>query len=109
MIRAGEVIVREGQTITNEIYEKLDLVGLLDEQSNIYPVIGLALLIIMICSFITIEMHHLSKQNKWSLEKMLAIFFISMIVVSLMKIISVYTTQSNQLFSLPQLPRGYTN
>lgn len=106
MIRAGEVIVREGQTITNEIYEKLDLVGLLDEQSNIYPVIGLALLIIMICSFITIEMHHLSKQNKWSLEKMLAIFFISMIVVSLMKIISVYTTQSNQLFFVTPIATG---
>ncbi|MBP2078159.1 HD family phosphohydrolase [Oceanobacillus polygoni] len=106
MIRAGEVIVREGQTITNEIYERLDLVGLLDEQSNIYPVVGLALLIVMICSFIAVEMYHISKQNQWSFEKMLAIFFISIIVVSLMKIISVYTTQSNQLFFVTPIATG---
>src|SRR5690606_25696234 len=29
IIRAGEIIVREGQTITNEIYGELKLVGLL--------------------------------------------------------------------------------
>lgn len=106
IIRAGEVIVREGQTITNEIYEKLDLVGLLDEQSNIYPVIGLALLIVMICGFIAIEMYHLSKQNKWNFAKVLAIFFISIIVVALLKIISIYTTQSNQLFFVTPIATG---
>ncbi|NAP01057.1 hypothetical protein FRY77_34440, partial [Halomonas sp. MG34] len=36
MIRAGEVIVREGQTITNEVYEEMKLVGLLNNERNIY-------------------------------------------------------------------------
>src|SRR5690625_70687 len=32
VIRAGEIMVREGQTITNEIYEELALAGLLNEE-----------------------------------------------------------------------------
>lgn len=52
MINAGEVIVREGETITNEVYEKLQLVGLLNEDRNVFPVIGLAILIILIGSII---------------------------------------------------------
>lgn len=50
VIRAGEIIVREGQTITNELFEELKLVGLLNNERNVYPVIGLGLLIFLIVS-----------------------------------------------------------
>src|SRR5699024_10236006 len=52
MIRAGEVIVWEGQTITNEIYDKLDLVGLLNNDRNLFPVIGLVVLVLMLISLL---------------------------------------------------------
>src|SRR5699024_7315740 len=49
VIRAGEIIIREGQTITNEKYDELILVGLLNKERNIYPIIGLSILIICNC------------------------------------------------------------
>lgn len=51
-IREGEIIVAEGELITHEIYRKLGLVGLLSESANLYPYLGLALLVILILAFI---------------------------------------------------------
>ncbi|MFC4022758.1 HD family phosphohydrolase [Oceanobacillus longus] len=106
VIRAGEVIVREGQPITNEIYEKLELVGLMDAERNIFPLLGLAILIILICSLIGFEMHQTMKENDWNYGKIIAVFLTSIIVVTLMKIISLYTTQSNQLFFAAPIATG---
>ena len=106
MIRAGEVIVREGQLITNEIYEQLELVGLLDEERNIFPLLGLTLLIILICSLFGLEMYREAKENDWNLGKILAIFLTCLIVVSLMKIMSLYNTQANQLFFAMPIATG---
>ncbi|WP_067727379.1 HD family phosphohydrolase [Oceanobacillus damuensis] len=106
LIRAGEVIVREGQPITNEVYEELELVGLLDDERNIFPLIGLSLLIILICSLIGLEMYRTARENEWNYGKIMVIFIISIIVVSLMKIISLYTTQSNHLFFVTPIATG---
>lgn len=106
MIRAGEIIVREGQTITNEVYEELKLVGLLNNQRNLYPIIGLALLILLLASFVAYELNWISKRFKGDKRKIVSIILISIIVVSLMKIVSIYTTQSNQLFFVVPLATG---
>ncbi|WP_249871063.1 HD family phosphohydrolase [Oceanobacillus saliphilus] len=106
IIRAGEVIVREGQPITNEVYEELELVGLLDEERNIFPLLGLALLIVLICTLIGFEMYRTAIENEWNYGKIIAIFLISIIVVSLMKIVSLYTNQSNQLFFVTPIATG---
>ncbi|HLS08538.1 HD family phosphohydrolase [Lentibacillus sp.] len=98
VIRAGEVIVREGETITNEIYEELELVGVLDNQLNMFPVIGLALLIFLIMIVLIYELNILAKHDGLDKKKLAAIFFISLIVMALMKIASLYTTSVNQLF-----------
>ncbi|GLO66611.1 MULTISPECIES: HDIG domain-containing metalloprotein [Oceanobacillus] len=98
MIRAGEVIVREGQTITNEIYEKLDIVGVLDSERNIFPLLGLSLLIAIITIFIAVELYRNAKENDWNMKKVAAVLLISVVTVLLMKVTSIYTTQSNQLF-----------
>ncbi|MDC3415556.1 HD family phosphohydrolase [Aquibacillus salsiterrae] len=100
MIRAGEVIVREGQTITNDIYEKLALVGLLNSDRNIYPVIGLLLLLILLCGTIAYELNVFSQKLLLDNGKIASIFIISFIMVGLMKIISFYTTPVNQFFLL---------
>jgi len=98
VIRAGEVIVREGETITNEIYEELELVGVLDNQLNMFPVIGLALLIFLIMIVLIYELNILAKHDGLDKKKLAAIFLISLIVMALMKIASLYTTSVNQLF-----------
>src|SRR5699024_6842801 len=98
VIRAGEVIVREGETITNEIYEELELVGVLDNQLNMFPVIGLALLIFLIMIVLIYELIILAIHDGLDNKKLAAIFFISLIVMALMKIASLYTTSVNQLF-----------
>ena len=97
VIRAGEIIVREGQTITNEIYEELKLVGLLNKERNFYPVISLLIFIAMILSIITYELFVLDKKQGIDRGIILSVLFISILVISLMKVISLYTT-TNQLF-----------
>lgn len=106
MIRAGEVIVREGQIITNEIYEKLNLAGLLNKERNVFPIIGLALLILLISSVIAYEMFRLNRLGQLDKGKLMSIIFISFIVVLLMKIISIYANNTNQLFYVVPVATG---
>ncbi|WP_053219131.1 HD family phosphohydrolase [Virgibacillus senegalensis] len=106
MIRAGEIIVTEGQTITNEIYEQLKLVGLLSEDRNVYPLIGLSLLILLIGGTITYEMHIHSKKRGIDVRKIASIILISVLMVSLMKVASVFTDSVNQLFFLVPAAMG---
>ncbi|WP_233414399.1 HD family phosphohydrolase [Thermaerobacillus caldiproteolyticus] len=47
-ILQGQIIVEEGQFITNEIYHQLKLVGLLENDHSIQPFIGLLLLVILL-------------------------------------------------------------
>ena len=106
VIRAGEIIVREGQTITNEIYEELKLVGLLNKERNVYPVIGLALLLLLIVLVMAYELYLLYRKRMFDLRKVAAIVLISVVVATLMKIVSLYTTQSNQLFIVVPVATG---
>lgn len=106
VIRAGEVIVREGQIITNEIYEELKLAGLLNKERNIYPVIGLILLIMLIVGTIAHEMNIIAKQHKLDKGKIISILLISVIVISLMKVVSLYTNSGNQLYFIVPVATG---
>lgn len=106
VIRAGEIIVREGQTITNEIYDELVLVGLLNKERNIYPIIGLSLLVILLVLIIANELVNLDKSNKLDKRKIIAILLISVIVVGMMKIVSLFMSQTNQLFYVVPVATG---
>lgn len=106
MIRAGEVIVREGQTITNEKYEELNLVGLLNKERNIFPIVGLSLLIILFMFVLMNELSLLEKKGKYDKRKIFAVALISIIVIGLMKVISLYLTHTNQLFYVVPVATG---
>lgn len=106
VIKAGEIIVREGQTITNEIYEDLKLVGLLKDQRNVYPVMGLVILLMLILSVIAHEMNLLDKKNQLDRGNVITILLISVIVVLLMKVISLFTTQINQFYFIVPIATG---
>ncbi|BDG46473.1 HD family phosphohydrolase [Parageobacillus sp. KH3-4] len=49
-ILQGQVIVEEGQFITNEIYRQLQLVGLLQNDRSFQPLIGLFLFVLLLLS-----------------------------------------------------------
>src|SRR5690625_3073085 len=106
IIRAGEVIVHEGQTITNEIYEELTLVGAMDNDRNLYPLIGLGILLLIISFIAAHEMYWLSKRERLDRKKIIAIFIISILVVSLMKVVSLYTSDANNLFFAVPIAAG---
>lgn len=105
-IRAGEVIVQEGQTITNEIYEQLKLVGLLNDDRNIYPVIGLFMLVLLIIGYILYDLTHLNKQIEVGIRSCLAFIIISLLMVAFMKFVSYYATETNPLYYLLPVPVG---
>ncbi|SHF68238.1 HD family phosphohydrolase [Ornithinibacillus halophilus] len=106
IINAGEVIVREGQIITNEIYDKLSLVGLLDEEHNEFPVIGLILLVGLLVCIVAYEMNVLDRQDQLDKGKIFSIVLISLLVVILMKVVSLYTTLTNQLYFVVPVATG---
>src|SRR5690625_4405506 len=106
MINAGEVIVREEQIITNEIYEELKLAGLLNKDRNIYPVVGLIIFILLMLGIIGYEMNMLAKKNQLDKGKIISIILISIIVSALMKIVSLYTDQVKQLYFVVPVVTG---
>ncbi|MCT2537598.1 HD family phosphohydrolase [Aquibacillus koreensis] len=106
LIRAGEVIVREGQTITNEIYEELELVGLLNEDRNIYPVIGLFILIVLLCGIMVYELGVQNKFKSVDTGQIASFLIISALTVLIMKFVSIYTTPVNQLYFLVPAATG---
>lgn len=106
VIRSGDIIVREGQVITNEVYEDLKLAGLLDNDRKIHPAIGLAILVLMMGGVITYELMRLNRKNQLNLKKVSAIILINIIIVTMMKIFSLFTEQTNQLYLLVPIATG---
>lgn len=106
VIQSGDIIVREGQIITNELYEDLKLVGLLNKEKSIYPGIGLGIFIFLMISLIGYELNRLYQRNNLDSGKILAIMFISVLTVAMMKIVSYYYDPLNQLYLLVPIATG---
>src|SRR5699024_9034834 len=106
VIRSGDIIVREGQIITNEVYEELKLAGLLDTERQIHTAIGLAILILMIGGLMTYELSRLYTKDQLNFKKVSAIVLISIVVVTMMKAFSLFTEQLNQIYLLVPIATG---
>ncbi|MEJ8776557.1 HD family phosphohydrolase [Pseudogracilibacillus sp. ICA-222130] len=106
MIRSGDIIVREGQIVTNEIYEELQLVGLLNRGNQILPAIGLLIFAALLLSIITYELNRLYRRQHLTPAKTIAVLFISIITITLMKIMSLYTDQLQSVFLLVPVATG---
>jgi len=106
VIQSGDIIVREGQIITNELYEDLNLVGLLNEERSIYPGIGLAIFTLLITSVIGYELHRLYNRNELDRGKVLSVLFISIITMTFMKIVSLFYDPLNQIYLLVPIATG---
>src|SRR5690625_5121333 len=106
VIQSGDIIVREGQIITNELYEDLKLVGLLNKKRSSFPGVGLAILILFISSTIAYELYRLYQRKQLDSGKVFSVFFISMITVTFMKIVSYFYDPLNQLYLLVPVATG---
>ena len=53
-ILQGQIIVQEGEVISREVYRQLELLGMIDNQTSIKPIIGLVILILLQMSFLFI-------------------------------------------------------
>ena len=100
MIRAGEVIVREGQTISNDIYETLSLVGLLDQGRNFYPLIGLGFFVILLVSILGYGFYFDVDLSTDRGKHVLALLILTLVPLILMKFISLIEVETTSLYLL---------
>lgn len=86
-ILQGQIIVEEGQLIRRDIYNKLQLVGLLDNDSSLQPFIGLGLIIMLMIAPL-IYYFHTNFRNKNTYLLIYSIIF--SITIVLMKTVSLF-------------------
>jgi cyclic-di-AMP phosphodiesterase PgpH len=84
-ILQGQIIVEEGQFITNEIYHQLQLVGLLQNDRSFQPLIGLFLFVLLLLS--PIVYYFGREQANKNLFVYTAIFTIMLLVMELVRLI----------------------
>lgn len=88
LIREGELLVREGEMITHEIYEQLRVVGLLDDRINVFPYIGLALLVLLIVLMLSYYLKEAETTVQKNNSHLLMFTIIFLLTVALIKITS---------------------
>lgn len=106
VISSGDIIVREGQIITDEIYDDLKRVGLVQQDKNLLPAIGLFIFLLFICSIIMYELNRLYNRGQLSQGIAWTITIISFLTITLMKVASIFTDQLNQLFLVVPIATG---
>ncbi|MBU8905666.1 HD family phosphohydrolase [Desertibacillus haloalkaliphilus] len=90
MIREGQLLVHEGETINHEVYEQLRIVGILDETVNIYPYLGLALFVILIIGVLAYYLNEAKtsvKNNNSHLLMYTLVFFVALAVMKITSLI----------------------
>ncbi|RUL57043.1 MULTISPECIES: HD family phosphohydrolase [Lysinibacillus] len=92
-ILQGQIIVQEGELINREVYRQLELLGLLNNQATIKPVVGLAIFVLLQMSFLYI----LFIRSKMELTKKRNAVLVTVIVyamsIILMKLLGQLTDQ----------------
>ncbi|EEM03916.1 Metal-dependent phosphohydrolase [Bacillus pseudomycoides] len=89
-ILQGQILVKEGDTITREVYDQLKLVGLLEQGNTFQPFVGLAIIIGVLLFFMHKQFESFLKLKREEKPYILAYTTIVAITVVLMKIISLF-------------------
>lgn len=87
-ILQGQVIVREGQVIDNEVYRQLELAGLLTDQSNVKPTIGLLLFVSFIAIVIYLHFHAWRSDGERKKKSLTIVLIVFLMLVTFMKVIT---------------------
>lgn len=89
-ILQGQVLVKEGDTITREVYDQLKLVGLIDNQNPLQPYIGLVIILVILLYFVYRQFDSFLKKKRDAVPYLLAYTIILSITLFLMKTISLF-------------------
>ncbi|GEN52031.1 hypothetical protein [Halobacillus faecis] len=100
MIRAGEVIVSEGSTITGDIYDDLQLTGLLDQQRNLLPSIGLAMFALLLGAFLYAECRRAFNKDNWTIRHIFISTAVSLLMITFMKVFSLFGAMEQPVYYL---------
>ncbi|MFS0786281.1 HD family phosphohydrolase [Shouchella sp. 1P09AA] len=92
LIREGELIVKEGDLVTYEMYEQLRLVGLLDEATIIFPYIGLALFVVLLVGMLTFFLNDSNTSVATNNSHLLMFSIVFTVILVLMKLYSYLET-----------------
>jgi len=100
VIQEGDIVVREGERITQEHYERLQMLGLLQSKKTYWPQLGLllmtALFLIIIFQFVersaTISAH--GEKTTYNNAQLLMLWLIFFLNLAIMQIVSMTQTQS---------------
>ncbi|TCT27015.1 hypothetical protein EDD68_101381 [Melghiribacillus thermohalophilus] len=103
MIHAGEMIVRKGEFITNEIFDQLALVGVLNQENNILPYLGLAFMTLILMLVLFAEWN---RQKRWDKNTVIIVLLISLGMISILKIFSHFDSQDRSLFYAVPIASG---
>ncbi|ADU29866.1 HD family phosphohydrolase [Evansella cellulosilytica] len=92
MIREGQLLVEEGQMITSDIYNQLALVGLLDDHSNVFPYVGLAIIVLILISMLAYYLSDAKttlQKNNTHLLMYVIIYTITLIILKLVSLANI--------------------
>ncbi|GAA0341140.1 cyclic-di-AMP phosphodiesterase PgpH [Bacillus carboniphilus] len=87
-ILQGEVIVEEGGIITAEVYRQLELVGLLNNEDEIKPFIGLVVLVVLLVGGLYLYFKDLNGQEDRKHTNLLIFSLVFVISLVFMKLVS---------------------
>ena len=87
-ILQGQVIVREGQVIDNEVYRQLEIAGLLKNQSPVKPIAGIVLFVLFISAVISIHFNTWKESALVKKKSLMIVLVVFLLQVALMKLIS---------------------
>ncbi|HEX6922657.1 MAG TPA: HD family phosphohydrolase [Bacillales bacterium] len=83
MIQEGQILAKKSQDVINhKIYHQLQVVGLLDEDFNPYPYIGLALFVLLLTGLLIYELNNVTSKVR-SRDTYLLMFTMTMFVTLL--------------------------
>ncbi|MFC7060671.1 HD family phosphohydrolase [Halobacillus seohaensis] len=106
MIQAGEVIVSEGLTITSDIYDELELVGLLNDERNVMPYLGLALFSLLLSAVLFYHFQKMVLEENHTNRHVSVVVLISVLIMCLMKGISLYSLTNESLYYIMPVAMG---
>lgn len=88
-ILQGQIIVLEGEMIDREKYRQLELLGFIDSQDSLKPVVGLGIFITLQMVFIFILFDRLTMQFKEKVNYLLVVVMIYISAIIIMKLINI--------------------
>lgn len=102
-ILQGQIVVLEGEIIDQEKYRQLELLGMVDNQSSLKPIIGIAIFILLQLAFFFIYFDRSKTIGSEKTNQLLVAIMIFICAIITMKLISLMSDNFNVLvgFAFP--------